>query len=135
MDIELIHKLEKATVDLFNMDGWNLEWKGGDFAHYDAIGTTPKGKSCVIEMKFRKKYYETKLLEVYKYEKMIEMNKDCSLYFVNDPKGNYLFWLNDIDLRNPVDVWCPNTTLWGKEKKLKPCYMIEEKDASIINKY
>jgi len=31
------------------------------------------------------------------------------------------------------DMYCPDTTLWTKNKILKPCYLLKEKDAAIIN--
>ena len=63
MGIETIKKFENVLVAFLNMDGWNLEWTGDGFKHYDACGFTPKGNPCVIEMKFRNKYYEKKMLE------------------------------------------------------------------------
>ena len=134
MNLETVHKLEKGIVLLLNMDGWQLEWSGGGMKHYDAKGLTPKGKKCVIEMKFRNKYYETKMLEKSKYERLMQENDDIvKLYFVNDPKANYLFWLNDISLGEPVEMDCPSTTLWSSPKKAKVVYLLEESQASIIN--
>lgn len=135
MDIETINKLEQAVVEVLKLDDWDLTWSSGKYEHYDASGYTPKGHKCVIEMKFRKKYYETKLLEKYKYDKLMEMDEEIvKLYFVNDTKGNYLFWLNEMDLGDITDMWCPDTTLWTKKKVLKPCYLLKENDATIINR-
>lgn len=135
MDIQTVHKLEQAVVSLLSIDGWELTWTGEGMSHCDAIGTTPKGHTCAMEMKFRKKYYETKMLEQYKYDRLMKMEQDVKLYFVNDPRGNYLFWLNDIEMPKPQDMWCPNTTMWNGKKILKPCYLLQEDKASIINKY
>ena len=133
-EISKTHKLEQAIIDFYNFDGWALEWSGGKFEHYDAIGLTPKGTKCVIEMKFRNKYYKDKLLEKYKYDKLMQMDKDIvKLYFINDPKGNYLFWLNSLNIPPVKDMWCPDTTFWTKKKVLKPCYLLPENDASMIN--
>lgn len=60
MGLTNIHKWEKAVIMILNIDGWELEWTGENFEHYDAKGKTPKGLDCVIEMKFRTKYYEEK---------------------------------------------------------------------------
>ena len=134
MSLQRVNELEKGIVGILNLDGWDLEWCGGGYDHYDAKGYTPKGKECVIEMKFRNKYYETKMLEVYKYNKMMEMDKDIvKLYFINDPKANYMFWLNDIVLGDPVELKCPSTTLWNQNKRPKMVYLLEESQASIIN--
>ena len=119
---------------LLNFDGWDLEWCGGGFDHYDAVGRTPKGFECVMEMKFRQKYYPSKLLEVDKYNRLMDMPYDMvKLYFINDPKVNCLFYLNTIKLPEPVEMYCPDTTLWQKKKIKKLCYLLEEDDASIIN--
>ena len=134
MTINKVHLLEQAVVKILNLDGWDLDWSGGGFEHYDAVGETPKGRPCVIEMKFRNKYYETKMLEVAKYENLMDMPEDMvKLYFVNDPKANYMFWINDIDLGEPKEMYCPDTTLWTKSKKNKMVYLLKEDQASIIN--
>ena len=130
--INKIHNWEKAVVTLLNLDGWNLKHTGNGMESWDAIGTTPKGQECVIEMKFRNKYYDTKILEKFKHDKLIETGK-VALYLVNDPKGNYMFWLNNLKDLQTKDMYCPDTTLWTKKKILKPCYLLEEKDAAIIN--
>jgi len=131
--INKIHKLEKAIVLLLNLDGWKLKWTGEGSESWDAEGLTPKGKECVIEMKFRNKHYNTKMIEKFKYDKLIGTGK-VALYFVNDPKANYLFWLNDIEMPEPVKKYCPDTTIWTKKRVLKPVYLLEESKAIIINK-
>ena len=131
--ISKIHKLEKAVVDVLNLDGWKLEWTGEGSQSWDAEGLTPKGLQCVVEMKFRNKHYDTKMLEKFKYDKLIGTGK-VALYFVNDPKANYLFWLNDIEMPEPENKYCPDTTMWTKKRVLKPCYLLKEDDAILINK-
>ena len=133
MSINKIHKLEQAVIQILNLDGWKLKWTGDGSKSWDAEGLTPKGKECVIEMKFRNKHYDTKMLEQFKYDKLIGTGK-VALYFVNDPKANYLFWLNDIELPEPVKKYCPDTTMWGNKKVLKPVYLLEESKSVIINK-
>ena len=134
MGIKTIQKLEQTVVKFLNFDGWNLEWSGEGFKSYDAKGFTSKGVPCVIEMKFRKKYYEDKMLEKAKYDKLMEMDKDIvKLYFVNDPKGNFLYWLNKIKLSKPKEMYCPDTTLWTKKRLLKPVYLLKENQATRIN--
>jgi hypothetical protein len=131
--ISKIHKLEKTVVDVLNLDGWKLEWTGEGSQSWDAEGLTPKGLECVVEMKFRNKHYDTKMLEKFKYDKLIGTGK-VALYFVNDPKANYLFWLNDIEMPEPENKYCPDTTMWTKKRVLKPCYLLKEDDAILINK-
>lgn len=135
MGLSKIHLYEQAVVHILNMDTWDLKWAGNGFEHYDAIGKTPKGHDCVIEMKFRNKYYKEKMLEVYKYEQLISMDSEIvKLYFVSDPKGNYLYWLNYLEMPEPVEMYCPDTTMWTKKRLLKPVYLLKEEQASIINR-
>jgi hypothetical protein len=135
MGLSKIHLYEQAVVQILNMDKWDLKWAGNGYEHYDAIGKTPKGHDCVIEMKFRNKYYKEKMLEVYKYEQLISMDSEIvKLYFVSDPKGNYLYWLNYLDMPEPVEMYCPDTTMWTKKRLLKPVYLLTEKQASIVNR-
>jgi hypothetical protein len=134
MKLKDVHKWEKAVIQLLNFDGWDLEWCGGGFEHYDAVGGTPKGKECVIEMKFRQSYYQTKMLEKYKFDKLMDMPSDLvKLYFINDPKGNYLFYLNDIVMPDTELKYCPDTTIWTKHKKEKEVYLLDESQAVIVN--
>ena len=133
-EINNIKKWEKAVVAIMNIIGWDLKWSENQFEHYDARGLTPKGFECVIEMKFRNDYYEKKLLEKYKYDKLMAMDEDIvKLYLVNDPKANYLFWLNNLKMKETTQLWCPETTLWKSKKVLKTCYLINERDAIITN--
>ena len=134
MGINAIKKLEQAVVKFLNFDGWNLEWTGDGFKHYDACGFTKQGNPCVIEMKFRKKYYEEKMLEKHKYDALMKIDTNVvKLYFVNDPKGNYLYWLNALELPETKNMYCPDTTLWTKKRLLKPVYLLNENQATRIN--
>jgi len=124
--INSIHDLERALVTLLNFQGWNLNWCGGGYEHYDASGKTPKGFDCVIEMKFRKKYYETKMIEKYKYDKLMEMDASVlKLYLVCDPKHNTIFDLGNMNLVNPQEIPCPSTTLWDNDKRNKDVYLLD----------
>ena len=134
MDIERIHKFEQTVVTFMNeFQDWQLEWSGGGFEHYDAKGLTPKGHECVIEMKFRNKYYSDKLLEKDKYDALMKMDEEIvKLYLVADPKATYLFWLNYLEMPVVKELYCPDTTLWTKKKVLKKVYLLNESMASIV---
>lgn len=129
------HKWEQGIIHIMNLDGWELEWTGGAMEHYDAKGKTPKGFDCVIEFKLRHKYYPTKILEKFKYDKLMEEN--CMrFYYVFDCKGNYLYHLDTLVIPVPVDVNCKATEKFDREEMIdKQCYMISESQASIVNKY
>ena len=74
------------------------------------------------------------MLEKYKYDRLMDMPYDLvKLYFVNDKKANYLFWLNNIQMPEPTIINCPDTTLWTKKRIDKEVYMLEETNASITN--
>jgi len=134
MGINKIHKWEQAVVAVLNIIGWELEWTGEKFESWDAKGKTPKGFDCVIEMKFRDKYYEEKLLEKSKYDTLMKLPDEIiKLYFVNDPKGNYLFWLNTLKMPNLVKLYCPDTSFWTKKRLKKEVYLLKENQASRIN--
>lgn len=134
LGIKKIKEYEKALVLLLNLDGWELKLPDNDSSRYDAYGLTPKGKKCVIEMKFRNKYYETKMLEKDKYDALMEIDAEViKIYFVADTKGNYLYWLNNLKMPKIVKKYCPDTTMWTKKRLLKEVYLLTENMASIIN--
>lgn len=132
MGIKDIHKWEKAVVMVLNLDGWELSHTGEGMEWYDAKGKTPKGYDCVIEMKFRDKHYEDKLIEKDKLERLLSLNV-VALYFVADTKGNYMFWLNDLELPEVKTLYCPETTMWNSRKVKKDCYLLNESKAVVIN--
>ena len=134
MGISKIKKLEQAVVQVLNFDGWDLKIPEDNFSRYDAYGTTPKGKKCVIEMKFRNKHYEDIMLEKDKYDALMSLDDDIvKIYFVADTKGNFMYWLNTLKMPETVKKYCPDTTMWTKKRLLKDVYLLQEKDASIIN--
>tara|TARA_R110000803_G_scaffold21725_1_gene54447 strand:- start:887 stop:1306 length:420 start_codon:yes stop_codon:yes gene_type:complete len=134
MELSKIHQLEKAMVLLLNFEGWELEWTGEGSERWDAKGKTQKGFDCVIEMKFRKKYYETKMLEQEKYNALMKLDKDIiKIYLVNDTKGNFLYHLNTLKMPETIKKYCPQTTIWNGKKVLKDVYLLEENDAIRIN--
>ena len=134
LGIKKIKEYEKALVLLLNLDGWELKLPDNDSSRYDAYGTTPKGKKCVIEMKFRNKHYEDKMLEKNKYDALMSLDDDIvKIYFVADTKGNFMYWLNTLKMPETVKKYCPDTTMWTKKRLLKDVYLLQENDASIIN--
>jgi len=130
------NKFEKALVLFLNtFDKWDLEWVGDQNKCYDAIGKTPKGQDCVVEMKFRKKYYDTKLIEKKKYDQMMAIDeKYVKIYFVSDPKGTYYYWLNKMKDLEMLNKKMPSTTYWRKHTIEKEIYLLKEEWASIINR-
>lgn len=134
--ITTTNKFEKAFVLMMNtFSGWDLEWVGDQNLCYDAKGKTPKGYDCVIELKFRKKYYETKMLEKKKLDALMELPKDVvKIYFISDPKGNYWYWLDKLKELNIINKNCPQTSYWSKQKIQKEVYLLTEAQASLVEK-
>jgi hypothetical protein len=129
------HKWEQAIINVLNLDGWELEWTGNEFEHYDAKGKTPKGFDCVMEFKLRHSYYSTKVLEKYKYDKLMQI--DClKFYYVFDEVGNYLYYLDTLKLPEPKLITSKTTEKYDNRNLIdKEVYMLSESQASIINKY
>ena len=112
---------------------FRLDWVGEENTFYDLRGMTPNNNKCVIEIKVRKKYYKDKMLEKYKYDKLMSLPDDVvKLYYVNDPKGSYIYWLNKIELPKVESIRCPSTTMWSKERKDKEVYLLPERLASVV---
>ena len=130
------HKWEQGIVLLMNLDGWQLEWTGGEFSHFDAKGKTPKGFDCIVEFKLRNAYYPTKILEQFKYGHLMAVPECLKFYYVFDSKGNYLYFLDKLVLPTIEVVTAGATTDFENKNKInKPVYMLSESQASIINKY
>ena len=130
------HKWEQGIIHLMNLDGWELEWCGGGMEHFDAKGKTPKGFDCVIEFKLRHAYYPTKILETFKYEKLMAM--PCmKFYYVFDCNGNYLYHLDTLKIpEQPTYVNCKATEKFNRTELVnKNVYFLSESQASIINRY
>ena len=130
------HKLERAIILFLNgIDNWELTWVGDKNLAWDAEGYTPKKKKCIISMKFRKHYYESKMIEVKHYNDLMAQADDIvKIYFVFDPRGNYFFWLAGIKKFNKMEKYCPQTTLWSAKKAKKEVYLLPENLASYIHK-
>ncbi len=134
--LDKTHIWEQGIVQLMNLDGWELEWCGGSFEHYDAKGKTPKGFDCVVEFKLRNAYYPTKVLEKFKYDKLMAVPACLKFYFVFDCKGNYLYYLNTLKLPDTETLNAGSTTYFENTNKInKEVYMLSESQASIIVKY
>lgn len=112
---------------------FKLNWVGEENTFYDLRGLTPKGNKCVIEIKVRNKYYKDKMIEKYKYDKLMSLPEDVvKLYYVNDPKGSYIYWLNEIKLPKLESIRCPSTTMWSQDRKDKEVYLLPERLASLV---
>jgi hypothetical protein len=74
------------------------------------------------------------MLEVFKYEKLMAMPDEVvKIYNVHDAKGSYMYWLNNLIVPEPVDMYCPKTTVWQNNKSNKSVYLLEESQAATIS--
>ncbi len=137
MELKTLYKFEKAVILILNnFDGWQLEHTGSSRKCYDAIGLTPKGRKCIMEMKFRNKYYKDKMLEADKFNCMMNEDKDVvKIYFVSDPKGTYMYWLDGIEKKfETIKKFCPKSSNWAQGRLKKEVYLLPEDIASYIYK-
>lgn len=112
---------------------FRLDWVGDENTFYDLRGMTPNNNKCVIEIKVRKKYYKDKMIEKYKYDQLMSLPDDVvKLYYVNDPKGAYIYWLNNIELPKLESIRCPSNTMWSQDRKDKEVYLLPERLASVV---
>ena len=113
---------------------FQLNWVGDENTFYDLRGLSPNGNKCVVEIKVRQKYYKDKMLEKYKYDKLMTLPDDVvKLYYVFDKKGSYLYWLNQMELPPVKSIRCPSTTMWSKDRKDKEVYLLPERLASLVD--
>ena len=80
----------------------------------------------------RKTHYEEKMLEKEKYDSLMALDV-VKLFFVNDPKGNFMYYLNTLEIPEPVKKYCPDTTVYTKKRLLKDVYLLKENQAVRIN--
>ena len=126
---------EKTVALMMNgFLNFKLNWVGDENTFYDLRGLSPNGNKCVVEIKVRQKYYKDKMLEKYKYDKLMTLPDDVvKLYYVFDKKGSYLYWLNQIELPPVKSIRCPSTTMWSKDRKDKEVYLLPERLASLVD--
>lgn len=120
-----VYVLENELIFLLNMSGWKIKWSEEKYCRYDAIGTDLKGQSCVLEFKFRRKFYKTKILETKKYNALLDQNKEM-YYCVVDQKGCHIYDLANIDRNNLIELHLPKETITENiEKESRWVYEIK----------
>ena len=129
-NIEKIHLLEQQLVFLLNLDGWQLEWTGEDYSHYDAEGLDLNGRKCIIEFKFRSEAYTDKMLEVYKYQALLDVDVPKRYYAVIDFKGCWVFDLDSI-VYNEQTINSPRQSIFRDNNKVEKEVMMLEKSSAI----
>lgn len=93
-------KFKESVVQIMNdFDGWELKL-GREYA----TGKTPKGLKCIMAFDMGTKPNIKK--EVLEYLKKKEDLVQLFMFF--HPRGNYLFWLNDINFEDKDLTLNPN---------------------------
>lgn len=120
-----VYELENELIFLLNMSGWKIKWSEEKYCRYDAIGTDLKGQTCVLEFKFRRKYYPTKILETKKYNALLDQNKEM-YYCVVDIKGCHIYDLQNLNRNNLIELHLPKETITENiEKESRWVYEIK----------
>lgn len=128
--IEKIHLLEQQLVFLLNLDNWRLEWTGEDYNHYDAMGLDLNDQKCIIEFKFRNEAYIDKMLEVYKYQALLDIDIAKRYYAVIDFKGCWVFDLDSIEYTSQT-INSPRQSIFNDTNKVEKQVMMLEKSSAV----
>jgi hypothetical protein len=100
--------IERAVVQVMNLDGWQLE----SATDNKAKGLTPRGKTCSLILRVEKQE-KTPYITKKDYEQLMSASGEVKVYFYSDTKVNYLYWVNDI-IVGEESALISNTTLFGK---------------------
>jgi hypothetical protein len=100
--------IERAVVQVMNLDGWQLE----SVTDNKAKGLTPRGKTCSLILRVEKQE-KTPYITKKDYEQLMSASGEVKVYFYSDTKVNYLYWVNDI-IVGEESALISNTTLFGK---------------------
>ena len=62
------------------------------------------------------------MLEKEKYDALMDLDV-VKIFFVNDPKGNFMYYLNTLEMPTPVKKVLPRYYNVDKEKTFKRCVL------------
>ena len=106
-----VYKWEQELIFLLNLSGWQINWSADPYCHYDSIGYDKQGSQCVMEFKFRRSYYKTKILEKKKYNWLKETGKAKLYYVAIDAKGCWIYDLDNIHKAKKITLELPKETI------------------------
>lgn len=121
---------EKSTIELINqMSGTKLTLCKGEFSSYDA-----EDSNYIVEIKNRRKYYNTKLIEASKLFVNFQKSQIAGkkfLYVVTDEKGVWVYNVSNtikLIVNLPIKgIECPMSTDFDKNDKItKYSYVLPE---------
>lgn len=106
------------------------------FCRVDFIVKNNNNNTFVFEVKVRNTYYPTWLLEVSKYNGILQELQDnkakSGFYCVFCENKLYLYNILKCDISNRIKQYCPEHTVIGSRKVLKDCIMLNQSDCSIF---
>lgn len=117
--------LQEAVIAVLNSDGWKLKLN----EQHTARGKTPKGKSCYLILRINRDN-EDIIISKRDYEKLKYKRGEVKLYFYATPKFNYLFWMNEVIVGEPVELKTDSNLF----SEIKWGYYLEPSQAAITNK-
>jgi hypothetical protein len=117
--------IEQAVVEVMNLDGWQLQLK----KQHIARGRTPKGKTCQMVLRINREN-EDIIISKGDYERLKYKGGEVKLYFYATPKFNYLFWMNEVIMGEPVEIVSDSTLFANIQKG----YYLEPSQAALTNK-
>ena len=117
--------IEQAVIEVMNLDGWELKLK----APHIARGKTPKGKTCQMILRINREDDDI-IISRGDYERLKFKGGEVKLYFYGTRKFNYLFWMNELIIGEPVELKSDNTLF----SEIKWGYYLEPSQAAITNK-
>ena len=100
--------IERAIVQIMNLDGWNLK----SLSDNKAKGLTPKGKTVSLILRVEKAPHSPYITKR-DYLELMSDKEEIKAYLYSDPKLNYLYWVNNIIVGEETTL-TTDTTLFGK---------------------
>ena len=94
------------------------------------MGLDLNGQKCIIEFKFRNEAYIDKMLEVYKYQALLDVDVPKRYYAVIDFKGCWVFDLDSIEYTSQT-INSPRQSIFRDNNKVEKEVMMLEKSSAI----
>jgi len=111
-------KTESDLFDWLRLKIPDLQKSKDKFSFWDCYS---KSLNCRIELKCRRKHYDTLLIEKKKYDAMINKctKEETVVYLNSTPKGIYGWNLKNLNVEWEINKLNPATTDFDRNKKVK----------------
>ena len=94
------------------------------------MGLDLNDQKCIIEFKFRNEAYIDKMLEVYKYQALLDVDIAKRYYAVIDFKGCWVFDLDSIEYTSQT-INSPRQSIFNDTNKVEKQVMMLEKSSAV----